>query len=576
MSNYAPTLQMDIYKNFHPELYGQDTEEVYVNYTNRSGRLSNVPGGTKVCHVGVQAFLMQYLVTEWKEGFFDLPWEEAIQTHSDVISSMLGSEANVARYKALHELGYLPLRVKSLPEGTLVPYQVATSTFVNTHKDFYWLPNKIETAFSTDNWGISTAATTAVAYMEKVKEYFEKTGKAPDMIPFMAHNFSMRGSFGREAAAMADFGHLASGFAGTDTIPGVLFAMKYYGADIKTQLVGASVNATEHSVATTNIMYIVDQLGEKGVYVGKSGEPYMIAPVNELLREVMGVAQHDTDIRLTAEYIFMRETLLEFNTGILSYVADSYDFWSVVSILLPALKEEIMARDGKFVIRPDSGDPADILCGDAMTWDSDLNGYAMESMKMGGYTAIRKGGKYFELDPETPYLSKFVGVGGSPENKGLIQALYDTFGGTETSKGFIELDSHIGAIYGDSITLERQDDIYSRLFAKGFCPEPVLGVGSYSYQYVTRDTHGSAVKATNVVKSGRDVEVCKEPKTDIGKKSAKGLLMVDYDADGNIFMKDQCTREEEKQGLLQVVFEDGVLYNTTTLEEIRARVASQI
>ena len=150
------------------------------------------------------------------------------------------------------------------------------------------------------------------------------------------------------------------------------------------------------------------------------------------------------------------------------------------------------------------------------------------------------------------------------------------FGGSDGGMGFKMLDEHIGAIYGDSITLERQREIYQRLMDKGFCPEPVLGVGSYSFQYVTRDTHGSAVKATNVVKNGIDLAIAKDPKTDSSKKSAKGLLMVDIDENGKLFMKDQCTREEEQQGLLRVVYEDGQLFNVTTLEEIRALISSQI
>ena len=494
----------------------------------------------------------------------------------------------------------------------MVPYQVATSTFVNTHKDYFWLPNKIETAYSTDNWGISTSATTAAAYMKKATEYLDKTGKSRDGLPFMIHDFSMRGMFGREAAAMSGFGHLCSGSAGTDTIPAVLFAMEYYKADIKNELVGASVNATEHSVATTNIMYIEDCLARSGEYTGKSGKVYDSGVVAGYLQYVSST---EADPKLIAEYIFMRETLLEFNTGILSYVADSYDFWSVVEILLPALRTEIMARDGKFVIRPDSGDPVKILCGsqvkdytgetkyngDLLTLD-DAKDWFLEELceKVGEETPH---GEYGDSEPQG--LFKFEGktynlVGEifwnrhdkqyyymdetkissceeftqSAETKGLIEALADNFGTTKTSKGFLELDSHIGAIYGDSITLERQDAIYSQLFAKGFCPEPVLGVGSYSYQYVTRDTHGSAVKATNVVKNGRDVEVCKEPKTDSSKKSARGLLKVYRDEDGVIKMKDQCTREEEQEGLLQVVFEDGVLFNETSLQEIRDRVTS--
>lgn len=541
---YNPTLDQDVYKNFHPHAYHPDVDEVYVNFTNRSGRLSNVPNGTSVVHGGLQMWLIQFLVKEWQEAFFDLPWEDAINTHSKVISGMLGQEANVARYKELHELGYLPVRIKSLPEGTIVPYQVATTTIVNTHKRFPWLPNKLETAFSTDNWGISTSLTTSVEYMKVAREFFALTGKPMDFIMFMIHDFSMRGMFGRQAAGMSGLGHLMSGSAGTDTIPAVINAMKYYGADIDSELIGASVNATEHSVTCS--------------WIEEGEETFVEYLINEPAKE-----------------------------GILSFVSDTWDFWNFVTATLPKLKDKLMARDGKFVIRPDSGCPVKILTGYKVAPPSVKR---MCDAFDDGYEAVVVDGAIRLIDVEDYYNGRDFTLGAEVmecEAKGLIETLWDIFGGTYTTverkaaggvttEHYKMLDEHIGAIYGDSITLERQRDIYQRLMDKGFCPEPVLGVGSYSFQYVTRDTHGSAVKATNVVKKGEDLAIAKDPKTDTSKKSAKGLLMIDRDADGNIFMKDQCTREEEQQGMLRVVYEDGKLFNVTTLEEIRALISSQI
>lgn len=518
---FNPTLAMDIYKNFHPAAYHPEVTEVYTNFTNRSGKYSNVPNGETVVSVGAQMYVLQYLMREWYEGFFNLPWEEAIQTHNQVISGMLGTPADVARYKELHDLGYLPIRLKALPEGTVVPYQVATMTCVNTDPRFPWLPNMLETSFSTDNWGISTSATTTAAYMKVAREFFEKTGKDTTLLPFMIHDFSMRGMFGREAAGLSGLGHLMAGSAGTDTIPAVINAMKYYGADIKSELVGASVNATEHSVTCS--------------WVEEGEEAFVEYLINNPAKE-----------------------------GILSFVSDTWDFWSFVTETLPKLKDRLMDRDGKFVVRPDSGDPVKIL-----------TGYKPEELaQFDGKVYARLNGSHLiemsEFEKEQ-YQDRTELM--ECEVKGLIECLADIFGTTETPLGFKELDSHIGAIYGDAITLERQREIYQRLMDKGFCPEPVLGVGSYSFQYVTRDTHGSAVKATNVVKNGVDLAIAKDPKTDSSKKSAKGLLMVDRDENGNIFMKDQCTREEEEQGLLQVVFENGKAFNLTTLEEIRERVA---
>ena len=219
-------------------------------------------------------------------------------------------------------------------------------------------------------------------------------------------------------------------------------------------------------------------------------------------------------------------------TGILSHVSDSFDFWKFVTEGLPVLKDEILARNGKLVIRPDSGDPVKVLTGDENSTNE-------------------------------------------AERKGLIACLFDIFGGTTSPSGLKLLHDNIGAIYGDSITLERQQQIIERLEAKGFAGVVVLGVGSYSYQYVTRDTHGSAVKTTYVEKDGKGVNVFKDPATDSKKKSACGLLRVER-VDGKLVQYDQQTREQEQQGLLEVVFEDGKLVKETSLAEIRKLVREQL
>ena len=231
---------------------------------------------------------------------------------------------------------------------------------------------------------------------------------------------------------------------------------------------------------------------------------------------------------LVAELLYMKHLLTKVTTtGILSYVTDSYDFWGVVTRILPKLKDLILARDGKLVIRPDSGDPVKILVGD--------------------------------LNAETEH-----------ERDGLITTLGKIFGTTQTDRG-LALDSHIGAIYGDSITLERQDQIISGLEAKGLVPDVVYGIGSFTYQYVTRDTHGSAIKATAIgMSDGSFVAICKDPKTDKKKKSAKGFLRVDL-VDGEYVLTDNVPLELEG-GELELVFKDGEIIKETSLQEIRSRI----
>ena len=157
---------------------------------------------------------------------------------------------------------------------------------------------------------------------------------------------------------------------------------------------------------------------------------------------------------------------------------------------------------------------------------------------------------------------------------GAIESLYNTFGGRINDKGYIELDTHIGLIYGDSITIERQLDILQRLKNKGFSANNlVLGIGSFTYEYVTRDTFGMAMKATYAVIDSKGIEIYKNPKTDSGfKKSAKGLLNVSFDQDGKLVLKDQCTAEEEATGCLRKVFQDGYMLVSDKFETIRERV----
>lgn len=533
-----PTMQFDVYKNFHPDAYHPEVTEVYSNYISRSNKYSNVKDSKAVAFVGLQYFIIDFLINEYNNGFFRLPKEIAVRNHKRIMSAMVGYPVSTARLEALHDLGYLPLEIKALPEGTMVPYQVTPLTVRSTMPGFQWLTNSLETVMSTENWPIQTACTTAVEYFKTFIEYARKTGMPEEFCAFQGHDFSFRGMAGRHAAAMTGFGHLASGLAGTDTVPAVLFAEKYYNADVDKELVGVSVNATEHSVTCS-----WQNEGEVAFY-------------RHLMHNVAP-------------------------TGILSLVFDTWDFWGGVVNILPELKDEIMERDGTIVIRPDSGDPVRILCGygyDVYETRRDAERHMVMSdnnMHVIYLVCEDKFYKVVELDdpecvqwkPEFKYEELM-----ECEVKGLIECLWDIFGGTISETGHKILDDHIGAIYGDSITVERQKEILSRLEAKGFASKVVLGIGSYTYQYVTRDTHGSAVKATSVIKNGVREAIFKDPKTDPGKKSAKGLLYVGLDDKNQLYMENDVSEEREKEGLLETVFLNGELVRKTTLAQIRGRI----
>lgn len=492
-----PFLATDGYKTGHHLMYPKGTDLVYSNFTPRSNK--HAPDGIdKVVSFGQQMVMMQ-IQEMFRQDFFGQPKLNVIAEVQAEYEMYLGAPYNTEHIEALHDLGYLPLRVKVLPEGTLVPMGVPVLTIVNTKPEFYWLTNFLETLISNLLWKPITSATIAYQYKKNLLKWARKTNpEAEGFVEFQGHDFSMRGLSSLDAVISSGLGH-ATSFMGSDSLPVIHGARKFYQED---GFVVGSVNATEHSVMSA---------GSKEDEIGT-----------------------------------FRTLMSTFPSGILSVVSDTWDLWEVITKYLPVLKEQILARDGKLVIRPDSGDPATILCG-------------ISSAYIGHETEEFPG----IISPESD-VSK-------SEYKGVIELLWDIFGGTTNEQGYKVLDEHIGAIYGDSITLDRANDICSRLAAKGFAStNVVLGIGSFTYQFNTRDTFGFAMKATYVEIQGKGQEIFKDPVTDDGqKKSAKGLLSVDIDATGNYYLIDQADWTEEQSGKLITIFEDGGFKNYTTLTKIR-------
>ena len=553
-----PFLITDGYKTGHHKMYPKNTTLVYSNFTPRHGKHTNIKDGKGVISFG-QQMVMKQIKEMFDKDFFKLNLnlrkhldsKELLNVKNEVCqeikkeySMYLNTDYDVSHIEALWDLGYLPLTVKALQEGTFVPYGVPVLTIVNTKPEFFWLTNFLETMISNMLWMPMTAATTAYHYKSILSKACLKTdAESIDFVDFQGHNFGMRGMGGLDATIYAGLGHDTS-FKGDDGLPSIFAARKYYGE--KGFIVG-SVNATEHSVMCAG--------GDK----------------NEL----------DT----------FRYLMKQFPTGILSIVSDTWNLWDVLTKFLPELKEEILKRDGKIVIRPDSGDPVDIICGinsnpnlcGTVTEFSQLNNHGLEGTKKRRF--------------ESAEIAK-------EEFKGVIELLWDLFGGTTNAQGYKVLDSHIGAIYGDSITPQRAQDICDRLEAKGFASTNiVLGIGSFTYQYVTRDTHGFAMKATYIelkgnrinngqVSLGKDYivenkkfyeiinrEIFKDPITDDGgKKSAKGLLCVangveNYELIDQVPWTDSYPNEpSEDCGSLMIIFKNGKFYNKTTLTEIRERL----
>lgn len=491
---HNPLHHIDFYKADHRRQYPAGTALVYSNLTPRKSRL---PGVDHVVWFGLRYFVEEYLLNQWRPDFFQQPKHVVLDSYKRRMDRGLGpNDIGTDHIAALHDYGRLPLHIRALPEGTLVPMRVPCMTMWNSHPDFFWITNYLETVLSAVLWGPCTSATIAHEYRKLLDAWCARTGGDPDFVPWQGHDFSMRGMFGMESACLSAAGHLLS-FTGTDNVAALDFLDMYYngqGADV----LGGSVPATEHSVMC------------------------------------MGTAdgEFETFRRLVTEV---------YPKGVVSIVSDTWDLWAVLTDYLPRLKDVIRAREGKVVIRPDSGDPVDILCG--------MDGYTPEDWS-GGLV---------------------------PQRKGVIELLWDTFGGTVNEKGYKVLDPHIGAIYGDSITLERANAICERLAAKGFASTNVVfGIGSYTYQYNTRDTFGFAVKATYGEVNGEPREIFKQPKTDDGTKhSARGLLAVERTGHW-LHLKERVTWEQAKSDAMEDVLVDGhMVPHGNGINSIRYRLSSQ-
>jgi nicotinamide phosphoribosyltransferase len=493
----TPLFFQDCYKISNSLLNKPGTTKVYSNLTPRKFMDSNQKFTTLF---GVQYMIKRYFIEEFNE-WFSLSKEEAVLPYKRYVEAILGREFDASHIEKLHSLGYLPLHIKTLDEGTMVPSNVPVLTITNTLPEFYWLVNFLETLISNTLWYPSTSAANTKFLKDLMISYAKETCDDISFVDYQLCDFSLRGHHSNDSGTVYG-GAWATSFKGSDTFPSMMWLEKYYNANINETI--CSVTASEHATA------------------GSFGSEEELDYTRHMIESVP-------------------------SNAIVSIVADTWNYPKFVTKLLPKLKDLILSREGKVVIRPDSfwSNPQDCLCG-YEGWNDRMDGLDKEEIEM-----VRKG---------------------------TVQTLYEMFGGNKNSKGYIEINPKISVIYGEGMFHDRLDEICRRLKEKGFASNNFVGgVGSYSALSrancgVTRDCESWAMKCTAVENKDGLIEVFKDPITDSGmKKSLKGLLKV-YKEDGIIKVKDQCTHAEESEGLLQTVFLDGKLVRETTLSEIRNRL----
>ena len=543
MFRQNPLTNCDSYKLGHMAQYPKGTEFVYSNFTPRSDAYLNVPPEYKTGQIvffGIQAVVKE-LVALWDKEFFSQPIDPIVEAFGMRIAPFVGpSGFDLNKIRELHAYGKLPIIVKALPEGSRVNIGVPVVLVMNTKPEFYWITNFLETWLSCELWKMSTSATIADVYKRILTKYAIKTGSPLDFVLWQGHDFSMRGMGGVVDAAKSGAAHLLS-FTGTDCLPAVDFLEQFYHG--KETFVGGSVPATEHSVMCMG------------------GEEDELETFRRLIEDV-------------------------YPAGIVSIVSDTWDFWQVITSYAPALKAKILARkqdafgNAKVVFRPDSGDPVRILTGYRAVEVPDLGDHALFVAEADPHFegVVKYKDKYFKVkrvygDWADSFERKQIEA---CVVKGAVETLWDIFGGTMTANGFKMLNPRVGLIYGDSITPQRCDAIMQRLVAKGFAScNVVLGIGSFTYQYNTRDTLGFALKATYGVVEGTGRAIYKNPKTDDGiKRSAKGLLKVVKDGDRYVLIDN--VKSVDDSGELTTLFNDGEFTKDDNLASIRARLLAGV
>ena len=587
--NMNPFLLTDFYKLTHILQYRPELRELTSYLTPRGSRLKGVD---KVVFFGLSAYVHSYVVKNFNDNFFNRPWWDSCNEVKEVLKEGLGySDGMIFKtldnLHALHELGYLPVEINAVPEGSLVPMGVPCLEIKSTNPQFFWVGQALEASLSAAIWHPMVSATIACEYRKIARGAFSATVENGIDERTAMCDFSMRGQESNESAVNASVAWLTSMW-NSSTVAARKHIQNVYG---KCDGNVRGLTSTEHSVMTSHAC---------------------LDGGNEIP---------------TFKYLFDLYKNVSF-----AAVCDSYDFWNVLTNILPNnFMQEIDERGkrGVFIgVRHDSAEPVDALCGTipatnpnnvlgvkevpSSMVDGDEKLFAisitleeMERLNKLGITdlvAIKQfskwGCKYFHNGEVVFRLNNLNGRGFNRhvtddgdeigwavatclnrprtwEEKGMVETMYEIFGGSVNSKGYRALNPGIKAVYGDSITITRAKKIYERLAAKGFAANNVsLGVGSFSFQALenedgtlspfTRDTFSVAIKCTHSKYCDDYGTVCerhvfKDPKDFSGKKSQKGLCRIFFNEYGELTYEDELYEADlvGKNSALIPYFKDG-------------------
>jgi len=447
-------LNTDSYKCSQFNQYPEGTEIVYSYIESRGGEWDST------VFFGLQAFIQEYLtkpitaadideaeavITAHGEPFNREGWEYILNTHG----------------------GYLPIQIKAAKEGSIIPVKNVLATVENTDPKCGWLTSYLETAILRAVWYPTTVATNSYESRKIILDYLVRTGD-PSSINFKLHDFGARGVSSEESAGLGGMAHLATGFMGTDTISALVYARKYYDAD----MAGFSIPAMEHSTVTS---------------WGRENE----------------AASYRNMIAKNAK-----------PGGLFACVSDSYDIYNACKMWGTELKQEVLDSGATLVVRPDSGNPSEVV------------------LK-------------------------------------CIEILDQHFGSVVNEKGFKVLNN-VRVIQGDGINHASIKAILAVLYLAGYSADNVaFGQGGALLQQVNRDTLKFAMKCSAIRVNGEWRDVYKDPITDQGKRSKRGLVTLYQDRDGTY----RSGVQDWEMDALHVVFSDGVQYNRLSFDEVRANAS---